>query len=116
VTTVGPALEAFLAQPLLAVVGTLRRNGAILLTPVWFEHRAGEVWLNSYASATWPRHLRRTGTATLLLVDPADPLRTAHLECALAEITSAGARARRLTSGSEVSPPRRGAPDPASTR
>ena len=45
------ALRAFLAEPLLAVIGTARRDGTVALNPVWFEHRDDELWLNSYTSA-----------------------------------------------------------------
>lgn len=89
---VGPALAAFLSEPLVAVIGTQRRDGRIALTPMWFEYREQRLWLNSFESAAWPRRVQRTGVATVLLIDPADTLRTAHLDCELESMQREGAR------------------------
>jgi hypothetical protein len=91
-SAVGPALAAFLREPLVAVVGTQRRNGRIALTPVWFEYREQRLWLNSFESAAWPRRVQRTGAATVLVIDPADTLRTAHIDCELESVQREGAR------------------------
>lgn len=90
---VGAELAAFLREPLLAVVGTVRRDGTAALNPVWFEYRGGRFWLNSYESAVWPGRVQRQGRATLLVIDPEDSLRTAHAECELAGVEREGARA-----------------------
>ena len=89
---VSPALESFLSEPLVAVIGTHRHDGRIALTPVWFEYRDERLWLNSFESAQWPRRVQRTGRATVLVIDPADTLRTAHIECELEAVRRAGAR------------------------
>jgi PPOX class probable F420-dependent enzyme len=89
---VSPALAAFLGEPLIAVIGTHRRDGRIALTPVWFEYRDGRLWLNSFESAQWPRRVQRTGRATVLVIDPADSLRTAHIDCELEAVQREGAR------------------------
>jgi hypothetical protein len=89
---VSPALAAFLGEPLIAVIGTHRRDGKIALTPVWFEYRDGRLWLNSFESAQWPRRVQRTGRATVLVIDPADSLRTAHIDCELEAVQREGAR------------------------
>ncbi len=86
------ALRAFLADPQLAVVATLRRDGTVALNPVWFERRGAELWLNSYDSAVWPRRLVRQGKATVLIIDPADALRRAEFVCDLVAVSSEGAR------------------------
>lgn len=91
-TAVTPALAAFLSEPLVAVVGTQRRDGRIALTPVWFEYRDERLWLNSFESAQWPRRVQRTGRATVLVIDPADSLRTAHIDCELEAVRHDGAR------------------------
>jgi pyridoxamine 5'-phosphate oxidase-like protein len=89
---VAPALESFLSEPLVAVIGTHRRDGRIALTPVWFEYRDGRLWLNSFESALWPRRVQRTGHASVLVIDPADSLRTAHIYCELEAVRREGAR------------------------
>jgi len=89
---VSPALDAFLSEPVVAVIGTQRRDGRIALTPVWFEYREQRLWLNSFESAAWPRRVQRAGVATVLLIDPADTLRTAHLDCELESVQREGAR------------------------
>ena len=89
---VSPALEAFLSEPLVAVVGTRRRDGRVALTPVWFEYRERHLWLNSFESAAWPRRVQLAGAATVLVIDPADTLRTAHIECELESVQREGAR------------------------
>jgi hypothetical protein len=89
---VSPALAAFLGEPLIAVIGTHRRDGRIALTPAWFEYRDGRLWLNSFESAQWPRRVQRTGRATVLVIDPADSLRTAHIDCELEAVQREGAR------------------------
>jgi hypothetical protein len=91
-TGVSEALEAFLGEPLVAVVGTTQRNGKVVLTPVWFEYRDQRLWLNSFASAAWPRRVQRAGVATVLVIDPGDTLRTAHVECELEAVQRKGAR------------------------
>jgi PPOX class probable F420-dependent enzyme len=91
-TAVSAALAAFLSEPLVAVVGTQRRDGRIALTPVWFEYRDERLWLNSFESAQWPRRVQRTGRATVLVIDPADSLRTAHIDCELEAVRHDGAR------------------------
>ncbi|MGZ6606210.1 MAG: pyridoxamine 5'-phosphate oxidase family protein [Solirubrobacteraceae bacterium] len=87
-----PALAAFLGEPLVAVIGTQRRDGRIALTPVWFEYRDQRLWLNSFESAQWHRRVQRTGRATVLVIDPADTLRTAHIDCELEAVQRDGAR------------------------
>jgi len=89
---VSAALEAFLSEPLVAVIGTRRRDGRIALTPVWFEYREQQLWLNSFESAAWPRRVQLAGGATVLVIDPADTLRTAHIECELELVQRDGAR------------------------
>ena len=92
-SAVSPTLAAFLSEPLVAVIGTQRRDGRIALTPVWFEYREQRLWLNSFESAAWPRRVQRAGRATVLVIDPADSLRTAHLDCELEAVHREGARA-----------------------
>jgi PPOX class probable F420-dependent enzyme len=91
-SVVSPALAAFLSEPLVAVIGTQRRDGRIALTPVWFEYREQRLWLNSFESAAWPRRVQRAGGATVLVIDPADTLRTAHVDCELESVQREGAR------------------------
>jgi len=68
-------LGAFLEQPLVAVLATLRPDGSVLLSPVWFEWLDGgfNVWV--VADNVKARHLRRDPRATILVAESAPPLR-----------------------------------------
>jgi ubiquinone/menaquinone biosynthesis C-methylase UbiE len=80
-----------LTLPVVGVVGTLRAGGAVKLTPVWFELDGDRIRLNGHRGAHWLDHVERTRSATLLVVDPSDAYRSAHLELALEEVTTVGA-------------------------
>ena len=92
-SAVTPALAAFLSEPLLAVIGTRRRDDTVALNPVWFEYRDDTLWLNSYEAAAWPKRVQLAREAALLVIDPADALRVAEFACDLAAIERDGARA-----------------------
>jgi PPOX class probable F420-dependent enzyme len=108
--TVGPRLRAFLDGVYPAVVGTARRDGTVAMTPVWFEYADGYVWLNGGPNRAWFKRMRRTGTASLLLLDPRNMFRFARIEGRLAEATAEGADehierlSRRYTGGAYPGP------------
>jgi PPOX class probable F420-dependent enzyme len=68
-------LDGFLAEPHVAVLATLRRDGSVLLSPVWHEWRDGgfDVWTGS--NDVKVRHLRRDPRASILVAESQHPLR-----------------------------------------
>jgi PPOX class probable F420-dependent enzyme len=68
-------LHGFLDEPLVAVLATLRKDGSVLLSPVWHEWREGgfNVWVG--ADDVKARHLRRDPRASILVAESQNPLR-----------------------------------------
>jgi PPOX class probable F420-dependent enzyme len=68
-------LGGFLDEPLVAVLATLRRDGSVLLSPVWHEWRDGgfNLWLETENVKT--RHLRRDPRATIVVAESGAPFR-----------------------------------------
>lgn len=68
-------LDGFLDEPLVAVLATLRKDGSVLLSPVWHEWRDGgfNVWVG--ADDVKARHLRRDPRASILVAESQPPLR-----------------------------------------
>jgi PPOX class probable F420-dependent enzyme len=72
-------LGGFLDRPLVAVLATLRRDGSVLLSPIWHEWRDGgfNLWLPVDDVKT--RHLQRDPRATLVVAESEPPLRGVEL-------------------------------------
>ena len=72
--TVGD-LGDLLERPLVAVLATLRRDGTVLLSPVWHEWRDDgfNVWIERQDVKA--RHLRRDPRATIVVAESDEPLR-----------------------------------------
>ena len=87
----GPRLKAFLDEPIPAIVGTTRRDGSVLMTPVWYEYRDGQIWLNGGPQRDWFKHLRRDPRVTLLVLDPKNMFRHVQIQGRLADWTTEGA-------------------------
>ena len=68
-------LGDFLDEPHVAVLATLRRDGSVLLSPVWHEWRDGgfNVWTGE--GDVKVRHLRRDPRASILVAESQHPLR-----------------------------------------
>ena len=68
-------LGDLLDQPMVAVLATLRMDGSVLLSPVYFEWRDGgfNIWVEQQNVKT--RHLRRDPRATILMAESDPPLR-----------------------------------------
>jgi PPOX class probable F420-dependent enzyme len=89
-------LGDFLDETVVAVLATLRRDGSVLLSPVWHEWRDGgfNVWTG--ANDVKVRHLRRDPRASILVAESAFPLRGVEVrgEAALVEEGAAGTAMR----------------------
>lgn len=68
-------LEDFLALPLVAVLATYRRDGSVLLSPVWQRWRRGGFDVVSAPDDVKVRHLRRDPRASILVYDHEPPYR-----------------------------------------
>ena len=68
-------MGGLLDEPRVAVLATYRRDGTVLLSPVWFEWRDGafHVWVG--ANNVKARHLRRDRRASILVAESDLPLR-----------------------------------------
>ena len=68
-----------LAAPKCSTLATYRKDGTVLLSPVWHEWRDGgfDLWLAADDVKT--RHLRRDPRASIVVAESADPLRGVEL-------------------------------------
>lgn len=69
------AHKRFLAQPLVAVVTTLREDGSPHNTVVWVEALGDDVSFNTAYPRRKPRHLEHDPRAAITVVDPEDAFR-----------------------------------------
>jgi PPOX class probable F420-dependent enzyme len=67
-------LGDFAQQPLVATLATHRRDGSILLSPVWFEWQDGFVFITG-ADDVKIRHMRRDPRASMSVAENEPPYR-----------------------------------------
>jgi PPOX class probable F420-dependent enzyme len=72
-------LADFLALPLVAVLATYRRDGSVLLSPVWHRWRDGGFDVLCTPDDIKVRHLRRDPRASILVYDNEPPYRGVEL-------------------------------------
>jgi PPOX class probable F420-dependent enzyme len=68
-------LSGFLDEPRVAILATVRRDGTVLLSPVWHEWRDGGFNMWIAVEDVKIRHLRRDPRATALVAESEPPLR-----------------------------------------
>ena len=68
-------LEDFLALPRVAVLATYRRDGTVLLSPVWHTWRDGGFDVLTEVRDIKVRHLRRNPQASIVVYDDEPPYR-----------------------------------------
>jgi PPOX class probable F420-dependent enzyme len=74
---------------LLAVLATYRRDGTVLLSPVWHEWRNGGFQVVTRSGDVKAAHLRRDPRASIVVCEHSPPYRGVELRC----------RARLVTAG-----------------
>lgn len=72
-------LDDLLDLPLLAVLATYRRDGSVLLSPVWHEWHDGGFSVVTGGNGVKGRHLRRDPRASIVVADPQPPYRGIEL-------------------------------------
>jgi PPOX class probable F420-dependent enzyme len=72
-------LGDLLTQPLLAVLATYRRDGSVLLSPVWHEWRDGGLNIMTRSDDIKAKHLRRDPRAAVVVCEHVPPYRGVEL-------------------------------------
>lgn len=72
---------------LLAVLATYRRNGTVLLSPVWHEWRDGGFNVVTGGRDVKAMHLRRDPRASIVVCEHAVPYRGVELRCSAQLVT-----------------------------
>jgi Pyridoxamine 5'-phosphate oxidase len=67
--TIGPKLQAFFDQTLMATVCTMNERGAPEMTPIWYEYFDGFIWFNGAATREWLKRMESSRRATFFLLD-----------------------------------------------
>ena len=83
-------LGDLLDRPIVAVLGTFRRDGELLLSPVWHEWRDGGFTVASSWDDVKVRHLRRDPRASILVFESELPYRGVEVR-AVARLSREGA-------------------------
>jgi PPOX class probable F420-dependent enzyme len=66
-------LEAFLQRPLIAVLTTLRSDGALHSTPVWFEYEAGTFYFWVGEGSVKAQNVRKRAEASVCIATQQEP-------------------------------------------
>src|SRR5262245_37447216 len=77
--------------PLLAVLATYRRDGTVLLSPVWHEWRDEGFDVVTTSSSVTARNLARNQAASIVVCEHDPPYRGVEVRCAV-RLTTAGVR------------------------
>lgn len=91
VEDVGDLLEL----PLVAVLATYRRDGNVLLSPVWHEWRDGSFDVVTGHADVKARHLRRDARASIVVCEDDPPYRGVELRTHASLLTEGAADATR---------------------
>ena len=85
--------------PLLAVLATYRRDGTVLLSPVWHEWRDGGFQVVTGSQDVKAAHLRRDPRASIVVCEHTPPYRGVEVRCQVKLITEGTSEAvRRIAS------------------
>jgi PPOX class probable F420-dependent enzyme len=74
--------------PLLAVLATYRRDGSVLLSPVWHQWRNGGFEVVTRSSDGKAKHLRRDPRASIVVCEHAPPYRGVELSGSVRLVTT----------------------------
>jgi len=73
--------DAFLQQPgILCRIATIQPGGAPHVTPVWFIHDGGAIYVTPRAESAWLRHIRADPRVALTIDDQEAPYRKVTVE------------------------------------
>jgi len=68
--------DAFLATPgMIMNIATVARDGAPLVTPIWFIYEEGRVWFTPRQHSEWLQHIRGDARVALSIDEPVIPYR-----------------------------------------
>ena len=76
-----------------AAFTTLMPDGSPQTTPVWVDHRNGEIWVNSAVGRRKDKNVRRDPRVALAIMDPDNPYRYVEVRGTVTSITEEGADA-----------------------
>jgi PPOX class probable F420-dependent enzyme len=83
-------LGDLLDLPLLAVLATYRRDGTVLLSPVWHEWRDGSFQVVTGSNDVKATHLRRDPRASIVVCQHTPPYRGVEVRCNARLLEAAG--------------------------
>jgi len=82
--------------PLLAVLATYRRDGTVLLSPVWHEWRDAGFGVVTGRHDIKAAHLRRDPRASIVVCEPTQPYRGVEVRCTARLAAADGDAVRRI--------------------
>src|SRR5207247_6524917 len=88
-------LGDLLDRPLVAVLATYRRDGSVLLSPVWHEWRDGGFNVVTGGNDVKVRHLQGDPRAGIVVYEHEPPYRGVEVRCE-ARLEAAGEAVRRI--------------------
>jgi PPOX class probable F420-dependent enzyme len=91
-----PELDAFLAEPHIAVVATASPAGVPHAMPIWYLWRDGKVLFHTGAESKKMRNLRRNGRISVVVDSKVAPYKVAVIEGSAAELAGDPALAREI--------------------
>ena len=81
-------LGDFVELPLLAVLATHRRDGSVMLSPVWHEWRDGGFNVVTHSGDGKVKHLQRDPRANIVVCEQTPPYRGVELRCEVRLVTT----------------------------
>jgi PPOX class probable F420-dependent enzyme len=91
-------LGDLIEQPLLAVLATHRRDGTVLLSPVWHEWRDGGFDVVTGSGDVKAKHLRRDPRASIVVCEHSPPYRGLEIRAVAQLIEAEPGTVRRIAS------------------
>ncbi|QAY74016.1 PPOX class F420-dependent oxidoreductase [Agromyces protaetiae] len=88
-TAIPDDLLDLVERPLFGALGTIRPNDTVQVNPMWFEYDADSdvIRFTHTTKRQKYRNLRHNPAMSLLVIDPADPLRFLEVRGRLVELT-----------------------------
>lgn len=78
--TISESVEVFLQEPNFLVLGTLKKDGSIQMTPVWFVYGDGVFHVSTTTARAKYKNIRRDNRVTFVIYDLKNPYRYVQVQ------------------------------------